>query len=213
MGLGDIGSGIDLTDAEVWAYVARTLTDPNSYKADVSALALEASLLTVAEYIDTEIGTLLTRIPATMPSLAHFDLAQFEICQVPIAENDAVAVSVTTADQSLGAKDITLDIPAGATIISVIAMAKVNIMNNSANAQKIDLKFDVEGTTLFDQDDIVGFGDTDGTSAVYLIAEDASGEVTADAQVVTLEAFCTLSSANSVRFQAQYFLFTVYKMG
>ena len=140
-------------------------------------------------------------------------LGQLEKSQAPAAENAAVAIAVTTADQSLGAKDITLDIPAGATIISVIALARINIMNDSANAQKIDLKLDVETVTLFDQDDVVGFPAVDGDSTVYVIAEDAGGEVTADAQVVTLEAFATLSAAQSVRFQAQYYLFTVYKMG
>ena len=117
-----------------------------------------------------------------------------------------------TADQSLGPKDITVDIPPGAEIVSVIAMARINLMNDSANAQKIDLKFDVEGVTLFDQSQVVGMGAVDGASEVYVIGEDATGEVTVDGQVVTLEAFVTLSAAESVRFQAQYYLFTVYKM-
>jgi len=142
-----------------------------------------------------------------------FDITEFEKSQAPGTENNAVTIAVTTADQSLGPKDITADIPAGATIISVIALASINIMNNSASAQKIDLKFNVEGVTLYDQDDIVGFGAVDGDSKVFVIAEDASDEVTADAQVVTLEAFATLSAAQSVKFQAQYYLFIVYKMG
>ncbi len=177
--------GESLTAVLVWAAAARTLTDAASYKADVSALL----------------------------ELTHFDLAEFEKVQAPVAENAAVAVAVTTADQSLGAKNITVEIPAGATIISVIAVARINVMNNAATAQKIDLKFDVETVALFDQDDILGFGAVDGASAVFVIAEDATGEVTADAQVVTLEAFATLSAAASVRFQAQYFLFINYKMG
>lgn len=160
-------------------------TDPDDYKADVSGLV----------------------------TTAHLDIGQFEIGQAPAAENDAVPITVTTADQSLGSKDITVDIPAGGTIISVIAMAKIFIMNNSANAQKIDLKFDVEGTTLFEQDDVIGFGATDGASGAYVIAEDASDEVTTDGQVVTLEAFATLSAAQSVIFTAQYYLFITYKMG
>lgn len=175
----------DVSIADIWAYATRTLTDPASYKADVSALL----------------------------QLTHFDLSEFEIAQVPAAENAAVTITVTTADQSLGQKDIVTDIPAGGTIISVIAMAKINIMNNSANAQKIDLKFDVEGVTLFEQDNVVGFGAVDGSSASYIIAEDATGEVTADAQTVTLEAFATLSAAQSVIFSAQYYLFITYKMG
>jgi len=146
-------------------------------------------------------------------SVQYPTLGQFEKSQAPPAENAVVAVSVVTADQSLGPKDITVDVPPGATIVSVIAMARINIMNNSANAQKIDLKFDVEAVTLFDQSQVVGTGAVDGASEVYVIAEDATGEVTADGQVVTLEAFVTLSAAESVRFQAQYYLFTVYRMG
>ncbi|GAH07019.1 unnamed protein product, partial [marine sediment metagenome] len=110
-------------------------------------------------------------------------------------------------------KNITLNIPDGATIMSVIAMARINIMNDSANAQKIDLRLDVEAVTLYDQSEIVGFGAVDGASVVFVIAEDATGEVTENGQVVTLEAFETLSAAQSVRFQAQYYLFTVYRMG
>ncbi|MBA7636010.1 hypothetical protein ES703_43623 [subsurface metagenome] len=145
-------------------------------------------------------------------SVQYPTLGQLEKSQAPETENAVVAVSVVTADQSLGPKDITVDIPPGAEIVSVIAMARINLMNDSANAQKIDLKFDVEGVTLFDQSQVVGMGAVDGASEVYVIGEDATGEVTVDGQVVTLEAFVTLSAAESVRFQAQYYLFTVYKM-
>lgn len=36
-----------LTTAQIWSYGTRTLTDPDSYKADVSALALEATLTAI----------------------------------------------------------------------------------------------------------------------------------------------------------------------
>jgi len=145
-------------------------------------------------------------------SVQYPTLGQLEKSQAPLAENAAVAIAVTTADQSLGSTNIITDIPAGATIVSAVAMARIHIMNNSANAQKIDLKLDVETVTLFDQDDVVGLGAVDGESAFFVIAEDATGEVTEDGQTVTLEAFATLSAAQSVRFQASYYLFMVYKM-
>lgn len=138
--------------------------------------------------------------------------AEYEISQAPDSENDAVPVA-TTDETSLGSKDITVDIPIGATITKVIAVARINIMNNSATAQKIDLKFEVESVVLFSQTDVIGFGAVDGASGCYVIAEDTTGKVTADAQVVTLEAKATLSAAASVRFQAQYYLFITYKMG
>lgn len=177
--------GERVTTADIWAYATRILTDPASYMADVSALL----------------------------ELAHFDLAEFEKCQAPAAQNNVVVVNVTTDDQPLGPKDITVDIPADSTIISVIAVARINIVNDSATAQKIDLKLEVEAVTLFDQADVIGFGAVDGASGSFIIAEDATGEVTADAQVVTLAASATLSAAASVRFQVAYYLFITYKMG
>lgn len=166
--------GERVTEADIWAYTTRELTDFTG---------------------------------------AHFDLTEFEKCQAPATQNNVVVVNVTTDDQPLGPKDITVDIPAGATIISVIAVARINIVNDSATAQKIDLKLEVEAVTLFDQADVIGFGAVDGASGCYVIAEDATGEVTADAQVVTLAASATLSAAASVRFQVQYYLFITYKMG
>lgn len=139
-------------------------------------------------------------------------LLEVERSLAPTTENPAVPIAVITPNQSLGAKDITVDIPAGAQIVSVIAMARINIMNNAATAQTIDLRLNVEGTTLFNQTDIVGFGAVLGASAVYVIAEDASDEVTSNGQVVTLEALETLSAAASVRFQAQYYLFITYRL-
>jgi len=143
----------------------------------------------------------------------HIPNIEFGKVQAPATENAAVTIAVITADQSLGSKDITVDVPAGATITSVLAIAQINIMNNSATAQKIDLKFEVESVVLFSQTDVVGFGAVDGAASSYVIAENASDEVTTDGQVVTLEAKATLSAAASVRFQAQYYLIITYKMG
>jgi len=116
------------------------------------------------------------------------------------------------AETSLGDQNITVSIPSNATIVRALAMARISIMNNTATAQKIDLRLDVEGVTLFDQDDVVGFPAVDGASATYTIAEDATDEVTSNGQEVTLEAFATLSAAASVRFQVEYFLFITYRL-
>jgi len=141
------------------------------------------------------------------------NIMEYEISQTPAIQNDAVDVNVITADQSLGSKDITVDIPTGATITKVTAVTRINIMNNSANEQEIDLKFEVEGVVLFNQANVIGFPAIAKGSGSYVIAEDASDEVTADGQVVTLEAKVTLSAAAAVRFQAQYYLFITYRMG
>jgi len=138
--------------------------------------------------------------------------AEFEKCQAPVSENPAVTI-VANTEQPLGSNTITVTLPTGAIITSVIALARINIMNNAATAQTIDLRFNVEGVNLFNQNNILGFGAVVGASANYVIAEDASDEVTANDQIVTLQAFATPLNATSVRFQAQYYLFITYSMG
>jgi len=164
----------------------------------------------------TAIGVTVTAIGVTVTAIENYvdqvPQVRIETAQIPAAENAAVAIA-TTDETSLGAKTITVSIPTGSTILSVIAMAKINVMNDAAQAQKIDLKMKVEGVTLFNQANIVGFPAADGASAVYVIAEDASDEVTTIGQVVDLEALATLSAAASVRFQCQYLLFVTYRVG
>jgi len=166
--------------------------------------------LTALEALVDDLETRLTAARAGY--LDYLPNQRVEVAQVPATQN-AVAVLNTTNETTLGSKDITVDIPTGATIESVIALARISIMNDSATAQKIDLKLNVEAVTLFNQADVVGSPAADGASSIYTIAEDASDEVTSIGQVVTLEALATLSAAASVRFQAQYFLFITYRMG
>lgn len=185
---------------------------PTTPELEADAATRQAALLAAIGAIPTTPELEADALARYTALLAHYDITEFEKSQAPAAENAAVALT-TTSETTLGANTITVDIPEGATIISVIAVAKINIMNNSATAQKIDLNFEVEGVDLFTQTDVVGFGAVDGASTVYVIAEDATDEVTADEQVVTLEAKATLLAAASVRFQAQYYLFITYKMG
>jgi len=139
--------------------------------------------------------------------------AEYEISQVPPEENNVVAIVTIIADQSLGAKDITVDVPTGATITKVTALARINIINDTAAEQVIDLILEVEGVPIFDQENVIGFPAIANSSGSYVIAEDAIDEVTDDGQVVTLEAKATISAAASVRFQVQYCLFITYRMG
>ncbi len=135
------------------------------------------------------------------------------ISQLPTTENPAITWSVTTVDRSLGPKDIIVDLPEGATIVNVKAITLISIMNDSETEQELDLKLAVEGVTLFNQSNVIGLPAVNKTSASYLISVNASNEVTIDEQVVTLEAFVTLSEAASVRFQAQYYLSITYSSG
>jgi len=205
------------------ALLAAILAIPTTPELEANAALRYAALLAAILAIPTtpeleadalaRYTTLSTRLTAARAGyLDYLPNQRVEVAQVPATQN-AVAVLNTTNETTLGSKDITVDIPTGATIESVIALARITIMNDSATAQKIDLKLNVEAVTLFSQADVVGFPAADGASSIYTIAEDASDEVTAIGQVVTLEALATLGAAASVRFQAQYFLFITYRMG
>ena len=71
------GSGA--TAQEVWEYITRTLTDPNSYKADVSALATTAHLQEVEDKVDTvdsvvdAINTKTSNLPASPAPANEYD--------------------------------------------------------------------------------------------------------------------------------------------
>lgn len=144
-----------------------------------------------------------------------------EISQAPVSENPAVTIaaaietSLNSGTAVSQTKNITVNVPSGATITRVIALARINIMNSStgpAIPQTIDLRFNVEGANLFNQTDIVGFGAVTGASANYVIAENLA-PLPANGQAVGLEVWATLSVPGSVRFQVQYYLFITYKMG
>lgn len=152
--------------------------------------------------------------PVSVTRATYIDMIpeeMLEISQAPLTDNPVVEI-VNTVETSLGLKTITVDIPIGATITGVIALARINIMNNAATAQTIDLRFEFEDVDLFDREDIIGFGAVVGASASYVIAENVL-PLPENGQVVTLDAWATLLNAASVRFQAQYYLFINYKMG
>jgi len=164
----------------------------------------------------TAIGSIVSNVQTTVNAIENYidrvpDM-RMEIAQAPPAENAAVELN-TTDLTSLGSKDVTVSLPTGAVIEKVIALARIAVMNNAAQAQKIDLQLAVEGVTLFSQLDVVGFPAAEGASSIFTIAEDASDEVTAVGQVVTLEAKARLSAAAAVRFQVEYFLFITYRTG
>lgn len=120
-------------------------------------------------------------------------------------------ISVVTADQSLGSQTITVAVPTNATIIGAIALCVLDIMNDAAVAQKIDLDMEVGGVSVFSQDDVIGFPALDGASGVFSIFVDVSAIVTA-AGAYVLEAFCTLSDAHSTHFTVNYGLIIIYRM-
>lgn len=92
----------------------------------------------------------------------------------------------------------------------------ITVMNNTANAQKIDI--DVKGrkvtgpwSTFFSQDDCIGFPAADGATTGIVPLQD----VTALVDVAASYGFkCTItqSAAQSVRYTTQHILIVTYRM-
>lgn len=228
MGLGDIGSGIDLSAALVWSYATRKVTSLNdptdiikylakgsgsevpSNKSLYDLIALDR--LDHATYglsaLNTDLDLLLTRVPSAALTLAHFDITEIEKSHV--SNEQFKDINVVTADQTLGLETIDVLIPEGASVRKAIAVAIVQIMNDAATAQKIDLDLEVDGTLVFSQNDVIGFDAIDGASGSFIMLADVSAIVNM-AGAHTLEGLTTLSDAHSTHFTTQYALIVCYR--
>jgi len=106
-----------LTDAsasDIWTHGTRTLTDPNSYKADVSALALEATLATHDSDIKSLLGTIQSDLDT--PSQYMADVSTLAL-EASLGTHDAdVKTLIGTPDADLAA-----DIAAIKTVVDTIA--------------------------------------------------------------------------------------------
>lgn len=125
------------------------------------------------------------------------------------------AIAVTDATDTTE-KTITVALPNGATRRRALLIAVVTAMNNSANAQKIDV--DVKGrkgsgswSTFFSQDDCVGFGAVDGATTILTAVQDVSALVD-EAEDYGFKCTITQSAAQSVRYTTQYILVVTYRM-
>jgi len=125
-------------------------------------------------------------------------------------------ISVTTPTDTTE-KEITLALPPNASIIRASLIASIIAMNNTANAQKIDV--DVKGrlsggswNTFFSENECMGFGAVEGATVSIMAIQDVSSLVTAEG---TYQFKCTItqSSANSVRYTTQYVLLVTYRVG
>jgi len=124
-------------------------------------------------------------------------------------------IAVTTATDTT-VRSITVSLPAGASIVRTMLAVFITAMNNTANAQKIDI--DVKGspdnvtwTTYFSQLDCIGFPAVDGATTGIVPLQDVSDLVTG-AGTYYFKCTVVLSSPNSVRFTTQYLLVITYKM-
>lgn len=137
-------------------------------------------------------------------------------CEIKFPSAEALDAIAVTAATDTTEKTITVSLPTGASIVRAMLAAFITAMNNSANAQKIDV--DVKGrvsagswNTYFSQDDSIGFPAADGATTGFVPLQDVSALVTGGG---TYGFKCTItqSSANSVRYTTQYLLIVTYKM-
>jgi len=124
-------------------------------------------------------------------------------------------IAVTTPTDTTE-REITVNIPEGATIKRVCLIAYIAAMNNTANAQKIDVdvkgrKADGAWSTFFSEDDCIGFGAIEGATISLLTVQDVSNLVTAEGKY-GFKCTITQSSANSVRYTTEYVLIVTYHM-
>jgi len=143
---------------------------------------------------------------------AHFDLTELPLKFVSSEVlNDIVAIGPTNTTEL----SITVTLPTGAVIRRAMLAAFITVMNNSANAHKIDI--DVQGrvsggswSTFFSEDDVIGVPNIDGATTAIVALQDVS--LVNAAGIYGFRLAVTQSSANSVRYTTQYLLIVTYRM-
>jgi len=135
-----------------------------------------------------------------------------DICFPSAEAVDAITVTDPTDTTE---KTITVTVPSGATIIRATLIALITAMNNSANAQTIDI--DVKGrkgsgswNTYFTEDDIIGFGAITGATTGIPAVSDVSSLIDG-AGTYGFKCTITQLSANSVRYTTQYILIVTFR--
>lgn len=157
-------------------------------------------------------GTLLPASKTLYQILApeRLDIMEFE--KTFTSPTHAFLDKSTTPKASLGSKSLTVALPTGATIRKAVAIALIIAMNDAGVTQKIDLDFEVAGTSVFSQAGVVGLPTVDGASASVALVLDVSSIVTVVPSLQTMEAFATLSDAHSTHFTVMYALIITYRM-
>jgi len=175
--------------------------------------------------LDSDLNTLLTRLTALragyldyinnsqLLNVPNIKIMEHEI-EFPSAEalDDINAIVYTATTE----RTITVASPTGATIRRALLLAVITIMNNSANAQKIDIQ--VQGrkgagawTTYFDQTDCVGFPAVDGATTSLVALQDVTALVDT-AGAYGFQCQVRNSVAQSVRYTTEYLLVVTYRM-
>jgi len=149
-----------------------------------------------------------------MPGLSSAGMAKVDT-DIGFPSAEAVDAIAVTASTDTTEKEITVSVPAGASIVRATLIANVTAMNDTANAQKIDV--DVKGrvsggsfSTFFSQDDIMGMGAVDGATTGITALSNVTALITG-AGTYGFKCTITQSSANSVRYTTQYILIITFR--
>lgn len=149
------------------------------------------------------------------PSPVTVNVAYGEVeIEFPTAEalDDISAIGEQTTTE----RTTTVTLPTGATKRRVLLASLITIMNDEAQAQKIDVT--VQGrkgagswTDYFSQDDVVGFGAVDGATSSFVAVSDISALVDGDGSY-GFRLSVNQSAANSVRYTVQHIVVVTYRM-
>jgi len=219
----------EVNAAAVWGYATRLLTslqNPDHLQKYLGGpTGALGTVLPANTSLHNELLTLLGRLTAAralyldnlnntqLLNLPNVSLMEHEI-EFPSAETlDDINTIVYTATTEC---PITVALPTGASRRRVLLLAVITMLNNTANAQKIDIQ--VQGrkgagawNTYFDKTDCVGFGAVDGATTSLVTLQD----VTALIDTAGNYGFrCQVrnSVAQSVRYTTQYLLVVTYRM-
>ncbi len=149
------------------------------------------------------------------PSLVTVDVAYEEVeIEFPTAEalDDILAVG----EQLTTERTAEVALPSDAVIRRVLLVSLITAMNNTANAQKIDVT--VQGrkaagawNDYFSQDDVIGIGIIDGGTTSLIAVSNITALVDED-ETYGFRLSVNQSAANSVRYTVQHIVVVTYRM-
>jgi hypothetical protein len=136
--------------------------------------------------------------------------------EIEFASAEALNDIALTGEQPTTERTITVTLPSGATIRRVLLIALITAMNNTANAQKIDLT--VQGrkgtgawNNFFSQDDCIGFGAVDGATTSLATVQDVTSLVDASGSY-GFRFSVNQSADKSVRYTTQFIIALTYRV-
>jgi len=211
-GLAALNADLDLLLARLTAARALYLDYLNDATFGLAALNTDLDAL-LSRLTALRAGYLDNINNANLLNVPNVKIMEHEI-EFPSAEAlDDIAL---TGAQTTTERTITVTLPTGATIRRALLIGVVTAMNNTVNAQKIDVT--VQGrkgagawNNYFSQTDCIGFGAVDGSTVALVTLQDVTALVDAAAGY-GFRLTINQSSASSVRYTSQFLLVVTYRM-